>query len=456
MGALLSAAALAGCSLAPPYSQPPLPVPPSWPTGAAYAAPEMAALPSYDYTSVFTDPRLLKLIEQALANNQDVQLAVANIAAARARYRVQRAGLVPEVDASLGYRRTDDDGSFSADLGVTGYEIDLFGRVRSLTAAARDRYVGSASAAQAVRLALVADVVEAWLDHAADRSLLAIAQDTVANQSRVVELTRRRLEGGIAPRTDLRQAELTLHTAEADVARQTTLAAQDVNALQLLVGGPVDPALLSTSIADAAANLADIPAGIDSSILLRRPDVVEAEYDLRAAQADIGAARAQLFPRVTLTGLLGLVSNALTGLFSGGAFSFTAGADAGFPIFRAGAGRANVELSEARRDALLAVYRKAIESAFRDVADALARRGTIDAERAAVAANEEAAADNAQLAELRYRGGIDSYLTSLTAQQALYAARKALVAVDLERGRNRAEIYRALGADALLSGPPAP
>lgn len=477
IGTALSLAALAGCTLAPPYRQTALPVPPSWPSGDAYLAQSLAPLPRYDYREVFADPRLLALIEQALANNQDVARAVANIAAARAQYKIQRADLLPQLDASLGARRSDNGSSstnsgtgtgtgtstgsnsgarssFTADLAVTGYEIDLFGRIRSLSDAARDRYLASDSAAQAVRLALVADVAEAWLNHAADQSLLAVARDTVASQGKVVELTRKRLNGGIAPRTDLRQAELTLHTAEADVAAQTTAVAQDGNALQLLVGAPIDPALLSSSIEEASTRLADIPAGIDSTILLRRPDVVEAEYNLRAANGDIGAARAELFPRITLTGLLGFASSALGALFTGGAFAWSGAADAAYPIFRAGSGKANVALSEAQRDSLLATYRKAIQSAFRDVADALARRGTIDAQLAAVAANREAAADNAHLADLRFRGGIDSYLTSLTAQQALYSARRTLVAVQLSRATNRAEMYRALGADGtLVAGP---
>ncbi|QGN55902.1 efflux transporter outer membrane subunit [Novosphingobium sp. Gsoil 351] len=471
LGMALSAAALAGCSLAPPYRQTALPVPLGWPSGDAYLAQSLAPLPRYDYRQVFADPRLLTLIEEALANNQDVAHAVANIAAARARYRIQRADRLPQLDASLGARRSDGGSSpgnagtgnpsggsarssFTADLAVTGYEIDLFGRARSLTDAARDRYLASDSAAQAVRLALVADVADAWLNHAADQSLLGVAKDTVATQGKVVELTRKRLDGGIAPRTDLRQAELTLHTAEADVAVQTTAIAQDVNALQLLVGAPIDPALLAASISDASARLADIPAGLDSTVLLRRPDVVEAEYNLRAANGDIGAARADLFPRISLTGLFGFASDALGALFTGGAFNWSGAADLAYPIFRAGAGKANVALSEAQRDALLATYRKAIQTAFRDVADALARRGTIDAQIAALAANQTAAADNAHLAELRFRGGIDSYLTSLTAQQALYSTRRALVAGQFVRATNRADIYRAVGADAALATRP--
>lgn len=450
------ATALAGCTMAPAYRQPALPVPPHWPSGDAYAEPAMAALPHYDYHQVFADPRLAKLIAQALTNNQDVALAAANVATARAQFRIQRADLFPEIDAIGSFKESGGQGTanpgktYDAQVTNTGYELDLFGRVRSLTSAARARHFASASAEQATRLTLVANVAQAWLNHAADQSLLAVAQDTVASQTEIVALTQKRLDGGIAPRSDLRQAELTLRTAQADVAAQTTAVAQDVNALQLLVGAPIDPALLSGSIEDAGKQLSDIPAGLDSTILLRRPDVVEAEFQLRAANANIGAARAALFPKITLTGLLGFVSNALSGLFTAGNYVWQGAATANYPIFAGGAGKANLAQSEAERDAALASYRKAIQSAFSDTADALARRGTIDAQLAASTAGRDAALDNANLAAMRYRGGIDSYLTSLTAQQALYSARKSLVATELVRAANRVEIYRALGADSSL------
>jgi multidrug efflux system outer membrane protein len=294
----------------------------------------------------------------------------------------------------------------------------------------------------------VADLADAWATYAADRDLLAIAQDTAANARRAVDLTRARLEGGIAPRSDFRQAEITLHTAEADIAAQTTAVAQDANALQLLVGAPVDPANLPTSIADAGARITEVPAGMDSSILLRRPDVIQAEWQLRAANAEIGAARAALFPRISLTTLLGFAAPGLGALFSDGSFNWQAGGSASYPIFRAGAGKANVRLSEAQRDALLAAYRKSIQAAFADVADTLARRGTIDAQLGASRAGREAAADNARLAEMRYRGGIASFLESLTAQQALYNAERSLVNVQRLRATNLVALYRSLGGDS--------
>ena len=452
--AILASALLAGCTLEPHYQRPAPPVPPSWPTGDAYLRGSEAALPSYGYREVFADPRLRAIIDQALANNQDLQLALANIEAARARYRIRRAELFPAVDAAGSYRRSDsagpggEQGRFSAQLGIAGYELDLFGRIRSLSKAERERYLASEAAARATRLALVADVADAWLALAADSSLLAVARQTAEAARDSMRITGRRLQGGIAPRSDLRQAEIVLRTAEADVAELTTAVAQDLNALQLLVGAPVDPANLATRIEDATTRLAEVPAGLDSSILLRRPDVIEAEHQLRAANAEIGAARAALFPRITLTGLLGFASDALGSLFDRGNFSWQAGGDAGYAIFSGGAGRANVALGQAQRDAALASYRKAIQSAFADVADTLARRGTIDAQLQAAASGREAAADNSRLATMRYRGGIESYLEELTARQALYAAERRLVQTRLVKASNLVALYRSLGGDA--------
>jgi multidrug efflux system outer membrane protein len=236
------------------------------------------------------------------------------------------------------------------------------------------------------------------------------------------------------------------------VAEQTTALAQDVNAMQLLLGAPVDPALLPRSIEEATPSLAELPAGLDSSILLRRPDVVQAEYELRAANAEIGAARAALFPRISLTGLLGLASTSLSGLFGGGAFNWSASAGVDYPIFSGGAGRAGVRLTEAQRDAALNSYERAIQIAFREVADALARRGTIDEQLRATRALTNAAADTYALAQARYNGGIDPFLASLDAQRSLYSARRTLALTQLTRASNLVSLYRALGGDAALDG----
>ncbi|MBO9713899.1 efflux transporter outer membrane subunit [Sphingomonas sp.] len=461
---LMIGTALAGCSMDPHYARPESSVPASWPVGDAYLRQSEASLPAISYRDVFRDPRLQALIEQALVNNRDLRVAAANIAAARAQYRIQRANQLPEVDANAGATVADSKGtprrtSFTADVAVPSFEIDLFGRLASLSRAEQDRYFATEAAARATRLTLVGDIAEAWLTYASDASLLKIAQDTAANAERSVTLTKARLDGGIAPRTDLRQAEQVLETARGDVAQQTTALAQDINALQLLVGAPIDPATLPASIDEAAATVAELPAGMDSSVLLRRPDVVQAEYQLRAGNAEIGAARAALFPRITLTGLLGLASNALTGLFSGGGFNWSAGAAASYPIFRAGAGRANVQLSEAQRDALLATYEKTIQTAFREVSDALARRGTMAEQLRAARAQVDATADTYALTDARYRGGIDTFLASLDAQRSLYSARRTLVATQLTQATNLVSLYRSLGGDMLLEageGEPVP
>jgi multidrug efflux system outer membrane protein len=470
---LIACTALAACSMEPKYLRPEAPVPPSWPVGDAYLRNSEAALPTVNYRDIFRDARLQSLIEQALANNRDLRIAAANIAAARAQYRIQRAAQLPEIGVGTGATIADSGSgsgsgstngssgssgsgvrrSFSADIGINAFELDLFGRVASLTRAQQNRYFATEAAARATRLTLVGDIADAWLTYATDASLLEIARQTVDSAGRSVSLTRARLDGGIAPRTDLRQAEQVLETARADVAEQTTALAQDVNALQLLVGAPIDPALLPRSIDEAAATVAELPAGLDSRILLRRPDVVEAEYQLRAANAEIGAARAALFPSISLTGLLGLASNTLTGLFSGGAFSWSGGVNANYSIFRGGAGRAGVQLSEAQRDAALATYERSIQTAFREVADALARRGTITEQLRATNAQADAAADTYRLVEARYRGGIDPFLTSLDAQRSLYAAQRNLITTRRVGASNLVSLYRALGGDSLLDAP---
>ncbi len=501
---LLAATALSGCSLAPKYERPATPVPPSWPVGDAYLRQSEAALPTVRYTDIFRDARLQQLITQALANNRDLRVAAANIAATRAQYRIQRGSLFPEVDASGRYSYTErgsngagsqavggtgtggtgtggtgtgtgtgngtggvgtgtggtggtvvtgangSGSAWSVNLGTTAFELDLFGRVRSLTGAALDRYFATEAAARATRLTLVGDIADAWLNYAANQSLLAIAQQTAASAERSVTLTRARLQGGISPRTDLRQAEQVLATAQADLALQKTAVAQDINALQLLVGAPIDTALLPRSIEEASPTVATLPAGLDSGILLRRPDVVQAEYLLRAANGQIGAARAALFPRISLTGLVGFASNALTSLFSGGSFNYSVAPSVSYPIFQAGAGVANVQYSKAQRDAALATYEKTIQTAFQETADALARQGTIDDQLGANRRFLNAAADTYRLTEASYRGGVTPFLNTLDAQRSLYSAQRTVIATQLTAATNRVTLYRVLGGDSLL------
>lgn len=441
----------------PAYVRPDPAIPASWPTGDAYLRQTEAALPAVTYRDIFRDPRLQALIEQALVNNRDLMVAAANIAAAREQVRIQRAQQFPQVDAGTGVTvsgsredGSDVSASYQAGLSVPSFEVDLFGRLRSLTDVQRNRYFATEAAARATRLALVADIATVWLTYAADASLLRIAEDTVASADKSVRLTRARLEGGIAPRTDLRQAEQILENAKADAADQRTALAQYVNLLRLLIGAEIDPKLLPVSIDQAVPTVAELPAGLDSFVLLRRPDVVEAEYQLRAANAQIGAARAALFPRISLTGLLGVASSALTSLFSGDAFGWSAGADATYTIFQAGAGRANVRLTEAQKTAAVATYQRTIQQAFREVSDAMARRGTIGEQLRARQAQREAAADTYLLTEARYRNGIESFLGSLDAQRSYYSAQRTLVLSRLDAATNLVDLYRSLGGDSLL------
>lgn len=454
--ALLAMASLGACSMEPPLSPTPLPVPPSWPTGDPYLLQSEAPLPAVAFRDIFRDPRLQALIAEALANNRDLRVVAANIAAARAQVRITRANQLPQLDAAGRATITGDADNYSAGLSIPSFEIDLFGRLRSLTRADQQRLFATEAGARAVRLALVGDIAEAWLAYAADSSLLSIAADTAASAQKSVSLTKARLDGEIAPKTDLLQAEQVLQTALQDYAQQRSARAQDVNLLQLLVGAPINPAHLPESIEQAAASIAPLPAGLDSRVLLRRPDVVQAEFELRAANAEIGAARAAMFPTISLTGLLGLASSTLTGLFSGGAFAWSAGANTTYPIFRGGAGRARVAQTEARRNAALAGYEKAIQTAFREVADALADRGTMDEQLRAADANVAATAETLRLVDARYRGGIDPYLTTLDAQRSLYAAQRNQVAVTFAEARNAVALYRALGADSFIAQGPLP
>ena len=478
--------ALGACSLAPKYTTPLPPVSQTWPVGDAYLAQSEATLPVVSYTEVFRDPRLQQLIARALENNRDLRVAAANLAAARAQVRVIRADQFPAIGVSGSATYSDRGNSrtvtsagpgtgtgaggtgggtgvttvnsnsgwtYSVQGGVSSFELDFFGKYANATEAQRNTALATEAAARTVRLGLIADLAQAWATYGADRDRLAIAQATAKAAARSVELTSARLRGGIAPRTDLRQAEQILETARGDVAEQQTALAQDANVARLLVGAEIEDALLPASIGEVIASVAPLPAGTSSQVLLRRPDVVQAEYELRAANADIGVARAQLFPSISLTSVLGFASTALSSLFSGGAFNWSAGGDASYSVFNAGGRVANVDVSKAQRDASLASYERAIQTAFREVADALADEGTLGERLRAASANTAAAADTAKLTDARYRYGVDSFLSSLDAQRSLYSAQQSEIATRLALATNRVTLYRVLGGDAATATP---
>jgi multidrug efflux system outer membrane protein len=472
LAVLIVSAGLASCTLEPRYVRPAPAIPNTWPSGPAYPAPSGAPLPSLSYRDVFKDPHLQAIIGQALANAQDLRIAMANVQIARAGYVIQRAELLPHIDATASASesrgRTGAAGSggttsrrqtvrdYGADVGFSAFELDLFGQLRSLSHAAQDRYFASEAGARAARLTLVGEVASAYLTLAADRSLLTIANDTVASAQRTVDLTRAKLTGGVSPRTDLTQAQTLLDQARSDVAALTTQVAQDRNALELLVGAPVGDADLPASIESVDDLLGEAPAGLDSRILLRRPDVVEAEYGLRAANAQIGAARAAFFPTISLTALAGAASPQLSSLFAGRNATWQVGGAAALPLFAGGANVGGLGLAKGERNLALAQYQQAIQRAFREVADALARRGTITEQVTAQTDLQAAAAESYRLSEARYREGIDPYLATLDAQRTLYGARRSLANTRLVRADNLVALYQALGGDQLIDSLPPP
>ena len=465
--AAAAAVSLAGCTLEPAYVRPTSSVPSAWPVGPAYPPASGEALPSLSYRDTFKDPHLQSVIEQALARNQDLRAAMANVEVARAQYGAQRAAQFPQLNANgtasvaqsepattaagagsngAGMGRVTTR-AYQADLSISAFELDLFGRLRSLSHAAQQQYLASEAGARAARLTLIAEVANAYLVLAADNSLLTIARQTETSAGRTVQLTTARLEGGVAPRTDLTQAQTVLEQARSDNAQLTTNLAQDRNLLELLVGDTVPDADIPASIEGVDGLLAEAPAGLDSRILLRRPDVVEAEYGLRAANARIGAARAAFFPTISLTTLAGFASPQLSSLFNGRNFAWQAQGAATQSIFDGGANISNLRLAKAQRDVAVAQYQKAIQTAFREVADALARRGTMSRQLDAQTALERAAAQNFTLSEARYRQGIDPYLNTLDAQRTLYAARQTLASARLTRAQNLVALYQGLAGD---------
>lgn len=465
--------ALGACSLTPHYERPGAPIPAAFPQGDPYPELSERQTPALSYRDVFKDARLVSLVDQALANNRDLRVAIANIAAARARYNIQRAELLPEIDAGVSARYTDANDaaaaanagavgrtptggqseSFTASVGVTAFELDLFGRVRALSGAALQRYLATEAAARATKLTLAGDVASAWLSYAADTSLLEIAQDTANAAEESLKLTKLRLDSGVAPATDYLQAQTVFDQARADLAASRTARAQDLNALNLLVGSTFDPSLLPGRIEDLVDSVADAPVGLDSRVLLSRPDVTEAEFALKAANFEVGAARAALFPTISLTATGTGASGQLSRLFDPASTAWAAGPSIAIPLLDWGARGAAVRASRADRAAALAGYERTVQSAFREVADALARTGTIDEQTQAQRDLVAATGQNFALSQMRYRGGIESFLQTLDAQRSLYAAQRALVSVELARTGARVTLYRALGADPLLNAP---
>jgi multidrug efflux system outer membrane protein len=334
---------------------------------------------------------------------------------------------------------------YSVNVGVSGYELDVFGRIRSLKDAALQSYLATDQVRRAVQIGLVAEVAQAFLSYAADSERLLLAQDTLKLQQTALELTRQRFEAGVTAALAVRQAETTVESARADVARFTSLVSQDRNALDLVVGSPVADTNLPQGALDAAATMLDVPAGLPSELLQRRPDILSAEHRLLAAYANIGAARANFFPTISLTGSAGTASGALSSLFTVGTGAWSFAPQLAMPIFNAGRNKANLQVAQVDRELAVANYERSIQSAFREVADALATRATIDEQIAAQQALTTAASEGLRLADARFKGGVDSFLPVLDAQRQLYQAQQGLIAVRLARAATLLGMYRALG-----------
>ncbi|OSN06739.1 multidrug transporter [Lonsdalea britannica] len=445
---------LAGCiSLDPDYQRPAAPVPTTWPgaatqTGRTAASPEAVLT---DWQHVMNDARLKTVVERALASNRDLQKAIADIEAARALYGEERASLFPTLNAELSHTRsrTVDSGvgsSSEAQGAVSSFEIDLFGRNRSLSRAARETWLASEATAQNTRLTLIGETTTAWITLAADKSNLQLAKDTMESAANSLHITERRMAAGVAAATDVSDAMTVYQSARASVASYQTLVAQDINALNLLVGETVPENLQPVpldQLNDSA--IAVVPAGVSSSVLLRRPDVQEAEYSLRSANADIGAARANFFPTVSLTASAGVGSNSLSNLFSHGANIWSFAPSVTLPLFTGGSNLAQLRYAEAEKKGLIASYEKAIQSAFKDVADALARRQTLaeqlDAQQQYVAAAQR----SFTLAQRSYQSGVGDYLNVLTAQRTLWSSQLELIALRQTDFNNRITLWESLG-----------
>ena len=319
---LTSAVALSACNMAPTYVRPAPPVPATFPADTAYPSATITERPGLPWTALISDQRLRAVIARALANNRDLRAALANVEAARAQYRVQRAARLPTVtgDAAASFARRNDDrqNSYSADIGFSAFELDLFGRVKNLSRAALESYLATEEGARATRITLIAETATAYATLAADQELLSLSRQTLASAERTLALTRSLNGAGLTGKLDVHQAETTVEQARSDIAANVTQVAQDRNALDLLAGAPVEDALLPQSLETLTDGIAKTPAGLSSDVLLQRPDVLQAEHQLKAANANIGAARAAMFPKISLTAAIGVASSALSSLFTGG------------------------------------------------------------------------------------------------------------------------------------------
>ncbi|KAB7764314.1 efflux transporter outer membrane subunit [Xanthomonas maliensis] len=454
--------ALPGCvSMAPRYARPDAPVLVQFPDLPGAGATDVVSVANLDWQQVFLDPQLQHVISLALENNRDLRIALLNIEQTRAQYRIQRADLLPTVQASVSQSAARNSAqantfgaggiirSASAEVGFSSWELDIFGRIRSLKKAALETWLATTETQRSTRLTLVAEVASTWLAVAADQQHLALARQTLDSRQQTLRLTEAQHQEGTASALDVAKIQTSVESARSDVASYTTQLATDRNALQLLVGAPVTAALLpqgdrlQTSVA-----LAPIPGNLESRVLLQRPDVLSAEHSLKSANANIGAARAAFFPTLSLTAASGHGSTALSSLFDADTRTWSFAPSISVPIFDAGALKGELDVAKIKKDIQIATYEKTIQTAFSEVADALAERANLDDQLDAQAALVDASQRNSSLSEARWRNGTDSYLEALDAQRTLYSAQQNQVTLYLSEANNRVTLYKVLGGGA--------
>ena len=452
LGLLSAALLVAGCaSLAPPYERPAAPVDASFPGVETAAAPAQgAAAADISWHAFFSDPRLKQLIGIALENNRDLRAAGLAIEQARALYRVERADQLPTVNAiASGVRQPGPSGDmtsvYTVGLGITAFELDFFGRIRSLSDAALAQYLATEQAQRTAQMSLISAVAVTYLNAIADEELLEVTRRTLRTREESLKLTKLKFDNGAASELDFRQAESLVQGARVTLAQVSRRRALDQNALVLLLGQPMPANLPPAQSILKQGLLPELPVGLPSEVLTRRPDILQAEQQLIAANANIGAARAAFYPRIALTASAGVASNELSGLFDNGRFAWTLSPQALLPIFDRGRNKATLKATEAAREIAVAQYEQAIQSAFREVADALATRQTLVDEVRAQRAQVDAEAARLRLADLRYRSGAASYLDVLDAQRSLFLAQQAVVQVQTAQVQNQVTLYKVLG-----------
>ncbi|RZL96576.1 MAG: efflux transporter outer membrane subunit [Variovorax sp.] len=452
--AALAAAMLVGCSLIPTYERPASPVPAVFPGAQPPAAAGQPMASKIAWQDYFTDPRLAKLIETALANNRDLRIAALNIEQARAQFQIERSALFPALNAAASGSRQRPSligpgiaESYSVGVGFTAWEIDFFGRISSLKDAALAQFLATEESRKAVQISLVAAVASGWITLLGDDEALEITRQTLVTRDESYRLSRLRFENGVASELDLRQTESQAESARAALALQQRVRMQDENALAQLIGAPVpaEATESGTRSLDSVAPMADLPPGLPSDLLGERPDIRAAEQQLIAANANIGAARANFFPRVTLTSSVGTASTEFSGLFQSGSKAWSFAPQITLPIFNAGLNQATLDSARAGREIAVAQYEKTIQAAFREVADALAGRATLGEQLRALRAQTAAEEIRFKLSDLRYRNGIASGLDLLDAQRSLYAAQLETAQTRQTQLQNQVALYKTLG-----------